>query len=288
MKEHDLCWCKSGKEYIDCHKSFDEKLEEKKQQGYLVPPKSMIKNEKQIEGIRQASLVNNGLLDIIEKNIHIGMSTEDIDVLVTKYLKENKASSADYHYMGYPKHVCTSVNDVVCHGVPSEKVILKDGDIINVDATTEFNGYYGDASRMFLMGEVSESAKRLVRVTKECLDRAVEAIVPWETTLNDLGLLIEKHAHRYGYSVVEEFCGHGVGLSMHENPYVLHYGIKEKTYLIVPGMTFTIEPMINEGKKFIHADLIDGWTIRTNDHKLSAQWEYTLVVTEKGVEILSK
>ena len=288
MEDLEKCWCGSGKAYKDCHKNFDIKLEEKKKEGYLIPPRKFIKNEKQIEGIKKAAVYNNALLDLIENNIKAGMSTEEIDDMCVKFLKENNCASADFNYEGYPKSICTSINDVVCHGIPSKKDILKDGDIINVDSTLSYEGYYADASRMFEIGSVSEKAHKLVYVTKECLKRAVECIKPWETTLNDIGLTIEKYAHKRGFSVVEEFCGHGVGLSMHEDPYVLHYSIKQRTYLIVPGMVFTIEPMINEGRKNITIDDIDGWTVRTFDGKLSAQWEHTLIVTEDGVEIVSK
>ena len=287
-KDSEACWCGSNKLYSNCHKEFDIKLEEKRKEGFLIPPHSMIKNEEQIEGIKNAAIINNGLLDYIESNIKERMTTEEIDRLTAFFLKEHGATSADYHFEGYPKRICTSINDVVCHGIPSNNDILKKGDIINVDATTEYKGYYADASRMYKIGNVSPNAEKLVRVTKECLDMAVGAIVPFETTLNDIAGVIENHAKKNGFSVVEEFCGHGVGLSMHENPYVLHYKVKEPTYLIVPGMVFTIEPMINEGKRFIHIDYKDKWTVRTDDHKLSAQWEYTILITNEGAEVLSK
>ena len=203
-------------------------------------------------------------------------------------MRKNNAYSADYRYEGYPKHICTSVNSVVCHGIPSDYTILNEGDIINVDATIVYNWFYADASRMYIVGKAKENALNLVRVTKECLLKAIESIKPFESTLNDLARVIENHAKKNGFSVVHEYCGHGVGLKMHEDPYVLHYTIKESTYLIVPGMVFTIEPMINEGKRYIELDLKDHWTVYTKDRKLSAQWENTLVVTNDGVEILSK
>ena len=288
MEDLDLCWCGSKKPYNDCHKEFDLLLQEKKRQGYLVPPRKFIKNKEQIEGIRKASFFNNGLLDLIEQNIKVGMSTEDIDDLCVKYLEENNCESADFHYKGYPKHICTSINDVVCHGIPSKKDILKNGDIINVDSTLMYNGYYADASRMFEIGNVSEKAHKLVYVTKECLNKALETIKPWHSTLNDLAIAIERYAHKRVFSVVEEFCGHGVGLKMHEDPFVLHYSVKTPTYLIVPGMVFTIEPMINEGLKYITIDEKDQWTVRTQDHRLSAQWEHTIVITNDGFEVFSK
>lgn len=288
MEDLEKCWCNSGKTYQECHKNFDEILAKKMEEGYLIPPHSMIKNETQIKGIIEASKLNNGLLDLISEKIHAGMTTEEIDKMAENYLKMHGATSADYHYEGFPKHLCTSINDVVCHGIPSNYQELKEGDIVNVDTTLEFNGYYADASRMYEIGKVSDKAHKLVRVTKECLEKGIESIKPYQSTLNDIGLAIEKHAHKNGYSVVEEYCGHGVGLSMHEDPFVLHYSIKNKTYLLVPGMVFTIEPMINEGSKHIYLDFKDHWTVRTMDYKLSAQWENTMVVTEDGVLILSK
>ncbi|MCD7894254.1 MAG: methionyl aminopeptidase [Erysipelotrichaceae bacterium] len=284
---NDACWCGSGKKYKKCHQRFDEHLKQLQQQGYVLPKHKMIKNEQQIQGIRDAAVVNNGLLDYIEQNIHAGMTTEDIDILTCQFLKEHDATSADLNYQGYPKSICTSVNDEVCHGIPSVDVVLKDGDIINVDATSCYKGYYADASRMFMIGEVSDEAKRLVEVTRECLYKGIEAIKPYESTLNDIGRAIQKHAESNGYSVVREFCGHGVGLSMHEDPYVLHYDPGYKTEVLVPGMVITIEPMINQGKRNIHIGENE-WTAYTDDGKLSAQWEHTLLVTETGVEIISK
>ena len=287
LSRNDECWCGSQKKYKKCHESFDEKLKYYKRQGYPIPPHKMIKNEQQIEGIRQAALINNGLLDYIEQHICAGMSTEEIDQMTNDYLASHHAHSADLHYEGYPKSICTSLNDEVCHGIPSPKVILQEGDIINVDATTEYQGYYADASRMFMIGEVSEEAKRLVEVTRECLYKGIESIQPWKSCVGDIGIAIEKYATEQGYSVVREFCGHGVGLSMHEDPYVFHYNSHQSTLLLVPGMVITIEPMINQGKRYIYLGE-NGWTAYTDDGKLSSQWEHTLLVTETGVEIISK
>lgn len=284
---NDACWCGSGKKYKKCHQRFDEHLKQLQQQGYVLPKHKMIKNAAQIQGIREAAVVNNGLLDCIEENIHVGMTTEDIDILTCQFLKDHDATSADLHYQGYPKSICTSVNDEVCHGIPSKDVVLKEGDIINVDATSCYKGYYADASRMFMIGKVSDEARRLVEVTRECLYKGIEAIKPYESTLSDIGRAVQKHAESNGYSVVREFCGHGVGLSMHEDPYVLHYDPGYKTELLVPGMVITIEPMINQGKRNIHIGENE-WTAYTDDGKLSAQWEHTLLVTETSVEIISK
>lgn len=281
------CWCGSQLDYHDCHGAFDKKLKQYKKHGYLIPNHKMIKNEKQIEAIKRAAVVNNGLLDYIEEHIQIGMTTQDIDDMAVAYTSSHGGYSADLNYEGYPKSICTSVNDEVCHGIPGDYV-LQDGDIINVDATTGVNGYYADASRMFMLGHVSEEAQRLVKVTKECLEEGMKAVKPWESTIADIGTAIEKHAHANGYRVVEEFCGHGIGKAMHEDPYVYHYTPKEKTVLIVPGMVFTIEPMINQGTRHIHLGTDNDWTVYTDDGKLSAQWEHTLLVTEDGVEIISK
>ncbi len=282
-----VCWCGSGILYNDCHKEFDKKLKTVKYKGHAIPKKKMIKNQKQIEGIKEAAKINNGLLDYIEQRICAGMSTEDIDVLTNEYLKQNNATSADLGYYGYPKSICTSINDEVCHGIPSADVILKEGDIINVDATTCYNGYYADASRMFMIGEVDEEAKRLVQVSKECLEKAIENIKPWENCVGDIGKIIEQHAHLNGYSVVEDFCGHGVGLSMHEDPYVFHYDAKIKTVTLVPGMVITIEPMINQGTNEIFVGENE-WTAYTADGLLSAQWEHTILIGENSIEIISK
>ena len=284
---YDECWCGSHKKYKNCHEKFDKRLKYLKKQGFVIPTHKMIKNEKQIEGIRQAALINNGLLDYIESHICAGMSTFEIDNMTVEYLKEHDASSADLNYEGYPKSICTSVNDEVCHGIPSENIILKEGDIINVDATSCYKGYYADASRMFMIGQVSEEAMKLVTVTKECLEKGIEAIRPFKSTINDIGKAIETHAHQHGYSVVREFCGHGVGLSMHEDPYVLHFDPQYPTTLLVPGMVITIEPMINAGKRYIHIGP-NGWTAYTDDGSLSAQWEHTILINETGAEILSK
>ena len=189
-------------------------------------------------------------------------------------------------YHDFPKSVCTSINDEICHGIPSPDRVLKDGDIINVDVSTIYNGYYSDASRMFMIGNVSEEAKRLVEVTKECLYKGIEAVKPWGH-LGDIGAAIEAHAKANGYSVVEEFGGHGIGLEFHEDPFVYHYK-GAKGMVLVPGMIFTIEPMINQGEPDLYIDADNGWTSYTDDGKLSAQWEHMILVTEDGVEILSK
>ncbi|WP_296879608.1 methionyl aminopeptidase [Thomasclavelia sp.] len=288
LNRNDPCWCGSEKKYKKCHLQFDEKLNALKLAGKKIPTHKMIKNEVQIEGIRKAAIVNSGLLDYIEEHIHAGMSTEEIDIMAKEYTAKYHATCADYQYMGFPKHICVSINDVVCHGIPSEDVILKDGDIVNVDATTMLDGYYADASRMFMIGNVSEEAKKLVLDTKKALELGIASIVPYQSCIGDIGKAIETFAKANNYSVVQEFCGHGVGLAIHENPYVFHFEPNEKTVTIVPGMVFTIEPMLNLGKRDVFVDSDDEWTVYTEDGSLSAQWEHTLLVTETGVEIISK
>lgn len=282
------CWCGSGLKYKTCHLEFDEKIRYLRSKGKVTPLRRMIKNAAQIEGIRKSAQVNSGLLDLVEKNIKEGMSTEDINKMVHDYTINHGAVPADLNYEGFPKSVCVSINDEVCHGIPSKDRILKDGDIVNVDATTNLNGYFADASRMFMIGNVSEENKKLVQVTKECLEKAISIIKPFETTLGDIGAVIADHAHNNNYTVVREFCGHGVGLTIHEDPIVLHYGKKGTGMVLVPGMVFTIEPMINAGKRKIFIDRKNGWTVKTRDGSYSAQWEHTLLVTDNGVEIISK
>ena len=254
--------------------------------GHLVPSRKLIKTPEQIEGIRRSGVVNTGVLDLIAREIKEGMSTAAIDKLVYDYTVSHGAIPAPLNYEGFPKSVCTSINDVVCHGIPDEKEILRDGDIVNVDVSTILDGYYSDASRMFMIGNVSPEKKRLVEVTKECLQIGMEAAKPFGF-VGDIGYAIQKHAQKNGYSVVRDLCGHGVGLAFHEEPEVLHFGRKGTGMLLVPGMVFTIEPMINMGRYEVYIDEDDGWTVLTDDGFPSAQWEHTFVMTDHGLEILT-
>ncbi|CUU49409.1 methionyl aminopeptidase [Clostridium beijerinckii] len=287
LNRNDLCWCKSGVKYKNCHLEFDKKLSDLKRKGHIVPTKDLIKTKEQIEGIRKSAVVNNGLLDLIGENIKEGMTTEQIDKLAYDYTTSKGGIPADLNYDGFPKSICISINNEVCHGIPSDDVVLKNGDIVNVDATTILNGYYSDASRMFMIGEVSEEARKLVQVTKECLNKGLEAVKPW-AFLGDIGAAIQEHAESNGYSVVREFGGHGVGLDIHEDPFVFHFGKRGTDMVLAPGMVFTIEPMINAGSHEIFIDEDNGWTALTADGSLSAQWEHTVLVTEDGVEVISK
>ena len=254
--------------------------------GHLVPSRKLIKTPEQIEGIRRSGVVNTGVLDLIAREIKEGMSTAAIDKLVYDYTVSHGAIPAPLNYEGFPKSVCTSINDVVCHGIPDEKEILRDGDIVNVDVSTILDGYYSDASRMFMIGNVSPEKKQLVEVTKECLQIGMEAAKPFGF-VGDIGYAIQKHAQKNGYSVVRDLCGHGVGLAFHEEPEVLHFGRKGTGMLLVPGMVFTIEPMINMGRYEVYIDEDDGWTVLTDDGLPSAQWEHTFVMTDHGLEILT-
>ena len=287
LNRNDLCWCKSGLKYKKCHLEFDERLDNLKRKGHIVPTRKLIKTKEQIEGIKKSAQVNNGILDLISKNIKEGMTTEEIDKLAYDYTISNGGIPATLNYDGYPKSLCVSINDEVCHGIPSKDVILKNGDIVNVDVTTILNGYYSDASRMFMIGEVNDEAKKLVQVAKECLNKGLEAAKPWGF-LGDIGCAIEEHAKGHGYSVVRDFGGHGIGLDIHEEPFVFHFGKRGTDMVLAPGMVFTIEPMINAGSYEIFIDENDGWTVLTADGSLSAQWEHTVLVTEDGIEIISK
>lgn len=265
---------------------IEEKLKSYRRQGYIVPPRKIIKNAEQIEGIRESAKINTAVLDHVAANIRMGMSTDDINTLVYDFTVAHGAIPAPLNYEGFPKSVCTSINEEVCHGIPSKDIILQDGDIINVDVSTIYNGYFSDASRMFMIGNVSEAKQRLVQVTKECLEKGIEVARPWGF-LGDIGAVIQAHAEKNGYSVVREFCGHGVGLKFHEIPEVEHVGRKGTGMLLVPGMIFTIEPMINMGKADIFIDEENDWTVITEDEQPSAQWENTILITETGVEILT-
>ena len=247
---NDPCWCGSGKKYKKCHEAFDEKMEIMKQKGYAVIDHDLIKTPEQIAKIKESCKI-----------------------------------PAPLNYEGFPKSVCTSVNEVVCHGIPDEEQILKEGDIINVDVSTIYNGYYSDSSRMFCIGKVSPEKEKLVKVTKECVEIGISQVKPW-TPIGNMGSAVHKHAVENGYSVVREIGGHGVGVEFHEDPWVSFVSEENTGVLMVPGMMFTIEPMVNMGSDEIYTDEIDEWTVRTEDGLPSAQWEVTVLVTETGCEVI--
>ena len=263
-----------------------QKVKDYRARGCRVPSPKLIKTEAQIEGIRRSAEVNTGVLDMVASQIHAGMTTAEIDKLVYDYTVGHGAVPAPLNYEGFPKSVCTSVNEEVCHGIPSEKVVLREGDIVNVDVSTILDGYYSDASRMFMIGEVSPEKKRLVETARQCLEVGFRAACPWGF-LGDIGAAVQECAEKHGYSVVREYGGHGVGLEFHEDPFVSHVGRRGTDMLLVPGMVFTIEPMINMGKRKIYVDADNGWTVLTDDGKPSAQWEYTVLITDSGAEIIT-
>lgn len=265
---------------------MDKKILYFQNKGCLVPTRKLIKTPEQIEGIRRSGEVNTGVLDLVAREIRAGMSTLEIDEMVYDYTVSHGAIPAPLNYEGFPKSVCTSVNEVVCHGIPNEFEILEEGDIVNVDVSTILDGYYSDASRMFVIGQTTPEKQRLVDVAKECLEIGMNAARPYGF-VGDIGNAIEKHAKKNGFSVVRDLCGHGVGLEFHEEPDVEHFGRKGTGMLLVPGMVFTIEPMINMGDWRVFVDEEDGWTVVTEDELPSAQWEHTFVMTDDGLEILT-
>jgi len=265
---------------------MDKKVMYWESKGKEVPTRDLIMSPEQIEGIRRSGVVNTGVLDEGARQIHAGMNTLEIDQICYDYCTQHGAIPACLNYEGFPKSVCTSINEVVCHGIPKEEDVLEEGDIINVDFTTILDGYYADASRMFIIGKTTPEKEQLVRVAKECLEIGAEAAKPYGF-VGDIGHAIKKHADKYHYGVVRDLCGHGVGLKFHEQPDVPHYGHRGQGMLLVPGMVLTVEPMINQGKKQVVVDAKDNWTVRTKDKKLSAQWEKTILITETGTEVLS-
>ena len=283
LKKNPRNWkVKKGEVLTD----LDKRVLDFQNRGCLVPSKKLIKTPEQIEGIRRSGVVNTGVLDYVAEHIKAGMSTLEIDQMVYDYTVKHGAIPAPLNYEGFPKSVCTSINEVVCHGIPCEDDILEEGDIINVDVSTILDGYYSDASRMFVIGKTDPEKQRLVDVAKECLLVGMEAAKPFGF-VGDIGNAIQRHAHKNGFTVVRDLCGHGVGLEFHEEPDVEHFGRKGTGMLLVPGMVFTIEPMINMGGWEVFVDEEDDWTVVTEDELPSAQWEHTFVMTENGLEILT-
>ena len=254
--------------------------------GKLCPSRDLIKTPEQIEGIRRAGRLNTALLDLVAEKICEGMTTEEIDRIVYDFTTAHGGIPAPLNYEGFPKSVCVSKNDVVCHGIPSDDEVLEEGDIVNVDVTTILDGFFADASRMFIIGKTSAERERLVQVAKECLDIGAEVCKPY-TFVGDMGNAIAKHAHKNGFTIVRDLCGHGVGNAFHEDPDIEHYGKKGSGMLLVPGMVFTIEPMVNAGDWEVVVDEEDGWTVYTEDYSDSAQWEHTFLMTEEGLEVIT-
>lgn len=287
LGRNDLCWCGSGKKYKKCHEAFDETLRFHEMQGRRIPPRSLIKTPEQIEGIRESGKVNIAVLDEVAKQIHQGMTTLEIDELVERTTRKLGGVPAPLGYEGFPKSVCTSINEQVCHGIPCGDVALREGDIVNVDVSTIYGGYFSDSSRMFCIGEVSAQKKRLVEVTRECVEEGLRQVTPFGL-LGDMGHAVHEHALKNGYSVVREIGGHGIGLCFHEEELWVSYVTKPGTGMVMaPGLVFTIEPMVNMGGERILIDEEDGWTVTTEDGLPSAQWEIMVLVTEEGHEVLA-
>ena len=280
------CWCGSGRKYKKCHYDFDEKLMAYEHRCCIVPEHNMIKTPEQIEKIKASAQVNIAVLDYVAEHIKEGGTTEDIDRWVYEETTRRGAIPAPLNYEGFPKSVCTSIDEVVCHGIPDPKRVLKNGDIINVDCSTILNGYYSDSSRMFCIGDVSPEKKRLVEIARQSLEVGLKEVKPWNF-LGDMGSAIHDFVRENGYSVVREIGGHGIGLEFHEEPWVSYVSEKGTEMLMVPGMMFTIEPMINMGKPDVFVDEDDDWTVYTEDGLPSAQWEIQVLVTEDGYEIIS-
>lgn len=285
LSRNEPCWCGSGKKYKQCHLQFDSKLLDWDKQGYPTPPPLLIKNQEIIAGIERSAVITTGILDMLTTEVKEGVTTAHIDKLVYDYTRDHGGIPAPLNYNGYEYSSCTSINDVICHGMPNKNTVLKDGDIVNVDISTILDGYFSDSSRMYMIGNVNEKAKKLVDETYQCMMIGIEAIQPFRP-INDIGTAIETYAKSKGYSVVRDLGGHGIGLEFHENPHINHFMTSEKGMIMAPGMVFTVEPMINE-KGYDTETLDDGWTVMTVDKGLSAQWEHTILVTENGYRILT-
>lgn len=283
---NDPCWCGSGRKYKKCHGPADERMERLYLDGEEVLPRSLLKTAADIEGIKASAAVNMGVLDYVGEHIAAGVSTMDINRWVEEYLSAHDAVSADLNFEGYPYSVCTSINDVICHGFPNEKDVLQDGDIINVDMSTIKGGYFSDSSRMYCIGEVSDERRRLVETCKKSVEAGLAAVRPWGH-LGDVGAAVNELCREAGFTVAEEYGGHGIGREFHEDPFVSFVSEKGTGPILVPGMCFTIEPMVNAGAPDITTDKDNGWIVRTADGADSAQWEVQLVVTEDGYELLS-
>lgn len=283
---NEPCWCGSGKKYKKCHAAIDERLQECYLNGQEVIYRHLLKTPEDIEGIKRSAAINVGVLDMVAERIAPGVTTAEVDQWIYDYTVEHGGIPADLNYEGFPKSVCTSINDVVCHGIPSERDVLREGDIVNVDCSTILDGYFSDSSRMFCIGEVSPERKKLVDVTRESIQSGLAQVKPWNT-LGDMAHAVQTYVEENGFNVVREFGGHGIGKEFHEDPFVSHVGEPGEGVVLAPGMCFTIEPMVNAGGADIDMNDPNGWTVRTADGSDSAQWEVQLVVTDTGYELLS-
>ena len=288
---NDPCWCGSGQKYKKCHLAQDGNAQPEtrsrpaiREAGPRRRATASIKTPEQIAGIRRSSAITRDILDMLEERITTGVTTNQIDTWVHEHTIAHGGVPSPLNYKNFPKSVCTSINEVVCHGIPEDRVLL-DGDIVNVDVTTTLDGFFGDASRMYLIGNIGEEARRLVRVTRECLALGIEQVRPGGY-VGDIGHAIQSHAEAQGYSVVRDFVGHGTGVKFHEDPQIPHFGRRGQGHALLTGMVFTIEPMINVGDWRVKI-LEDRWTAVTLDGSLSAQFEHTMAVTADGVDVLT-
>jgi methionyl aminopeptidase len=283
---NDECWCGSGRKYKKCHLETDRRMQELYDAGEEMMPRQLLKTPADVAGIKASAEVNMGALDYVAAHIGPGTTTAEIDEWVSRWCADRDATPADLGYGGFPKSVCTSINEVVCHGIPSPDVVLHEGDIVNVDMSTIKDGYYSDSSRMFCIGEVSSEARRLVEVTRKGVEAGLAALIPWGH-LGDVSDAVHQVALDAGFSVVDQYGGHGCGNEFHEDPYVSFVAEPGTGPVLVPGMCFTIEPMFNAGAPEIDGSDPNGWTVRTADGSLTAQWEVQVLVTESGYELLS-
>ena len=292
LSRNDPCWCGSGKKFKKCHLGKDQPPPRPKPLDSHNNRRILIKTEEQLEGIRRSSRLTRDLLDMLKERVEAGVSTNQINEWVHEETLAKGAYPAPLNYgrgkgpkgKPFPKSVCTSINEVVCHGIPNDRILV-DGDIINIDVTCKMDGYFGDASRMFIIGDVPDSTRKLVEETKKCMELGIAQVLPGART-GDIGQAIQTHAESLGFSVVRDFCGHGVGVEFHEAPQILHYGSAGTGDILQKDMVFTIEPMINMGRAESRI-LGDGWTAVTIDGSLSAQWEHTIHVTADGFDVLT-
>jgi methionyl aminopeptidase len=284
VAQKDSCPCGSGLKYRDCCQTKDRLSPEAVKSLYLEKHHIRLKEKEAVEGIRKAGRLVVETLDLVASEIAAGMSTDEINTIVHDFTLKNGGIPAPLNYRGFPKSVCVSVNEVICHGIPGKRV-LKSGDIVNVDVTSILDGYYADANKTFFIGNPNKNAKKIVRVARESLRLGMAAAKPGNH-IGDIGYAIQRYAEGQGCSVVREFVGHGVGFDFHESPHIPHFGRKGEGIVLVPGMVFTIEPMINLGKKNLKI-LDDQWTVVTVDGSLSAQFEQTVLITDSGVESLT-
>jgi methionyl aminopeptidase len=287
LERNDPCWCGSGKKYKKCHLRADMEKETGSRPKKPLQPETMVKSDAEIDGMRKAGAFNGELMDYIRPFVKVGVSTEELDRIAHEFTVKHGHIPACLGYHGYPKSICASINNIVCHGIPSSQDILKDGDIVNIDFTTIVNGFYGDSSETFMMGAVSAEARRLVDATAKAMEIGINAALPG-TPLSAIGNAIEPFVKSQGFSVVHQYTGHGIGKSFHEFFNVYHHIDKDCDNVILhPGMTITIEPMVNAGGYKVITDTIDKWTVRTEDGSLSAQFEHTILITDAAPEILT-